>query len=647
MSGIYGVYRYNGAPVDPHWLARMKEAMAYYGPDGGACQIDGPIGMGHLLLQINPEDAFDRQPVRGERGLVVSTARLDNRDALLESFHLSAAEAGERSDAYLVSLAFNRWGEEVCTHLEGDWTLAAWDTRERRLFLARDAVGTGALYYFEGLDFFAFASSLKALLAIPGIAVESDRLRLAEVLAAWQHDAELTAYKDMRRLVWAHALSVASDGGMRMRRFWSAEGREPLRYRRDEEYVEAFLEHYTRAVQNCLRSQKPVAAELSGGRDSGSVVAMAAPLLARQGRDLTAFTSVPFYPPDGASELYRGNEWDLAHATATRAGANVQHVSIDAREYRVIQGIEHLLDIHDGPLHGAINHYWLQAMWEAASRSGYGTLLYGTMGNATVSWSGNGSALLALLEGYPDVALRLFLHAEPNPWLVLKRQVLKPLLLPAQGAYRRLRSPSGAPWRAYSALNPRMAKELDLDGRMRAAEYDPTAAVSPWQDSRSFFFSPPVGIATSLSSEIGAWHSFAYLDPTANLSLVEFLLRVPDDQYCRGRQCSWLYRRAFRNRVPDAVMDAKKKGMQSADAGHRIRRELAEIRDCLVSLDALPEAQAMLDLPLMHRCLEDIVAKVDTRTTVRAGALLLRNLGVGIFLLRLKNFRSQGASSSC
>ena len=490
MSGIYGVYRYDGAPLDTRWLERMKEAMAYYGPDGGACRIDGPVGMGHLLLCINPEDAFDRQPMCGERGFVVSTARLDNRDALLEQFHFSAAEAAQRSDAYLVSLAFDRWGEEVCSHLEGDWTLAAWDPRERRLFLARDAFGTGALYYFEGKGYFAFASSLKALVAIPGIVIEPDRLHLAELLVGWPHDAELTAYKNMRCLVRAHALSVASDGHMHVSRFWSAEGREPLRYRRSEEYVEAFLEHYTRAVRSCLRSQKPVAAELSGGRDSGSVVAMAAPLLSSQGRDLTAFTSVPLYPPDEADEHHLGNEWELAHATATMAGINVNHAPIDARDYRIIQGIEHFLDIHDGPLNAAINHYWLQAIAEAASRSGFGTILSGSMGNGTVSWEGNGSALLTLLQGRPATALRLFLRTDPNPWLTLKRQVLKPLLIPVQRAWRRLKLPSDAMWSVPNAINPQLARELDLVGRMRAGGFDPTFTYSPLVDWRSRIFRP-------------------------------------------------------------------------------------------------------------------------------------------------------------
>jgi len=649
MSGIYGIYRYDGAPhdgapIDPRWLDRMQEAMAYYGPDGGTCRVEGPVGMGHLLLEANPEDTFDRQPLRGERGLVASTARLDNRDALMDALNIPPSAAPQISDGHLVGLAFDRWGEEVCLHLEGDWALAAWDARERRLLLARDAVGNSTLYYFEGKGFIAFASNVKALLALPGIAIEPDRLRLAEVLVAWQHDAELTAFKGIRRLIWAHALSVGPDGRLCARRYWSAEGREPLHYRRDEEYVEGFLERYTRAVQNCLRSPKPMAAELSGGRDSGSVVVIAAPLLALNGRDLTAVTSVPFFATEEAGDRL-GNEWDLAHATATMAGANVKHIPVDARDYRVIQGIEHLLDVHDGPSHAACNHYWIQAVSELVSRSGFRNLLTGRMGNVTVSWPGNGSALLALLQCYPAIAYRLLLHAEPNHWLILKRQVLKPLLTPGRRLLRRLQTPFRSPWQSYSALNPEMAKELNLDSRMRAAGHDPTFTYSPLEDLRGLLLSPAYSVGLSMASEMGARHSISILDPTANLSMLEFLLRVPDDQFCRGRQYPWLYTRAFLNRMPETVLYSQRKGLQAADIGHRILRELEEFRECLDALDALPEAQAILNLTLMRSCLDDLVAKVDPDTSARAMDIFLRGLGVGIFLRRLKDAHASGSTS--
>jgi asparagine synthase (glutamine-hydrolysing) len=632
VSGIYGVYRFDSAPVDIRWLEKMKAAMAYYGPDGGGSKIDDAVGMGHLLLEINPEDSFESQPVSGARGRVVSAARLDNRAALLDAFDVPSADARHLSDGHLVSLAFDRWGEEISSHLQGDWALAAWNRRERRLLLARDACGNATLYYYEGDGYIAFASSLKALLAIPGVVKEPDMLRISEVLVAWQQDAELTAYKGFRRLLWAHAMTVSAHGAIRTWQHWSPEGRAPLNYRRNEEYVQAFLEQYSRAVQSSLRTQRPVGAELSGGRDSGSVVALAAPLLVAQGRGLTAYTSVPCYPPDGATPNRVGNEWERAHATARMAGANVRHISIDAANYGVMQGIEYFLRVHDGPSHAAGNGYWLQAVAEAAAQNGDAVSLTGQMGNGTVSWKGNGSALLALLQGSPLTAWRLLLHAEPSLGLSLKRQVLKPLLTPALTALRRLEAPPDRFWKQYSALNTQLASELNLDARMRAAGHDAAFRFSPIADGRLPFFLGVFNIGVGLSAETAAMHSFSSVDPTVNLSLLEFLLRVPDDQFCLRGERSLLIRKAFRDRLPESVLSGAQTGLQAADVGHRVLRELPSFRECLNSLDSLPEARETLDLPLMRRCLDDLIVKVNPDTTQRANSILLRGLSVGLFL---------------
>jgi len=59
MSGIYGIYQYDGAPVTSQTMDRMREAMAFYGPHGGGYKVEGSLGLGHLLLEVNPEDAFE------------------------------------------------------------------------------------------------------------------------------------------------------------------------------------------------------------------------------------------------------------------------------------------------------------------------------------------------------------------------------------------------------------------------------------------------------------------------------------------------------------------------------------------------------------------------------------------------------------
>jgi asparagine synthase (glutamine-hydrolysing) len=361
---------------------------------------------------------------------------------------------------------------------------------------------------------------------------------------------------------------------------------------------------------------------------------MAAPILAAQSRPLTAYTSIPFLPPDGAGKRRLGNEWDAAHATALMAGPNVRHIAVDAADYSVLGGIEHYLNLHDGPGHAAGNQFWVQAVTEIAARDGAAVMLSGQMGNATVSWNGNGSALLALRERRPQDAWQLFLHAESNPWLTLKRQILKPLVTPPLRLLRRVRWLGRLPWQHYSALKPRLAAELDLGARMRAARYDFTFTFSPLEDLRRRFLNAAWTNAAGIWSEIGARHGLSFLDPTANLALLEFLLRVPDTQFRRDGKSSYLFRRAFHRRLPASVLDGGRKGLQASDLGHRILRELPSFRDCLDTFDSHSLAGEVLDLPLLRRCLRDLTIRIDPTTTANARRILVRGVGVGMFLCR-------------
>ncbi len=640
MSGIYGIIRFDGAPVDPLWTERMRAAMAHHGPDGGGSQVDGPVALGHLLMQLNPEDACERQPYRPNRGRLVCAARLDNRDSLLHTFHIPSPEAPEFSDGHLVSLAWDRWAQDLCPRIEGDWALAAWNPRERNLLLARDACGLASLYYHLGKGFLVFASSIKALLAIPAIPNELEILSLAETLLNSYEFPELTPYKAIRRLLAGHALLLGADGKCTIRAFWSAEHREPIRYRRDEDYQEAFLHHYLRAVQSCLRSPKPMAASLSGGRDSGSVVALAAPLLAAQGRTLAAYTSVPWLPPDGASGIRIGNEWELAAETAAMAGPNIRHIAVDAAGYGVLQGIRYILDHHGAPNGAAVNHFWIQAITETAAQNGARVLLTGQLGNYTVSWRGNGSALLALRQRDPRTAMTLLLHAEKDPLRTIKRQMLGPILAPMRLLLEKFHRPAIENLSEISAIHPQI---VQTDSRLRQAALALTTnrsvipnfhILSAFIDARQTLLGARYRVAYQLWSEIAAAHQLHVLDPTANLRLVEFLLGVPDSQFVRKGSDSSLLVRTFRGRLPERILQGNLKGLQSADIGYRILKELPEFQQCLASLASLPAANHLLNLQRLNQCLRDLVARVDPVTTASAAEILLKGVCVGLFLER-------------
>jgi asparagine synthase (glutamine-hydrolysing) len=82
-----------------------------------------------------------------------------------------------------------------------------------------------------------------------------------------------TLFRHIRRLPPAHYL-IADSRGVATKRYYDLDGSRAIRYGNDQQYGEHFLEVFKEAVRCRLRSHVPVAAELSGGLDSSSVVAM-------------------------------------------------------------------------------------------------------------------------------------------------------------------------------------------------------------------------------------------------------------------------------------------------------------------------------------------------------------------------------------
>jgi asparagine synthase (glutamine-hydrolysing) len=645
MSGIYGIFRYDGKPVDPTWTGHMRVAMREYGPDGSGEIVEDSVAMGHLLLITNPEDAYEKQPMRSSRAMLVTAARLDNRSELQRELELTTSEMDSLSDGYLVNLAYQRWGTEVSKYLEGDWALAAWNPHEHRLFLSRDACGNSSLYFYQGQGYFAFASSIKALLAIPGVELQPDLTRMVQVLVSWQIDAERTGYEGFRRLLWSHAMMVDDRGQTKTWKHWTHEGRPLIRYKRDEEYVVHYLALYERAVKSALRTQKPVAATLSAGRDSGSVVALAAPHLAAQGRELTAYTAVPLYAPDGAEGRHLGNEWELAHQTAVMAGPNVRHVAIDAAGYSVLGEIQNYVKIHRDAGHAMSNQYWMRAIRDRAIQDGHGVLLGGYLGNACVSWEGTGSALRALMDHGIRDAWDIFRNAEENFGLSLRRQIVGPLLWTPRRLWQQRKQRWQKTGRS-NALSAEMARKLKIDRFLKETGQEETFRPAPWKSRQDFFFSSSWCIGASLNAEQALTQGLTSIDPTFQRSLVEFVLSVPDIQFRRKGRKSDLIRRAMAGRMPEDVLNGSQKGLQAADLGYRMRDEAAEVNRQIDLLMQHPIACELLDLSRMREVAQKNQATVNRNTYAEMQIVTARGLGVGYFLQQCREGSGKYASQA-
>jgi len=289
MCGIYGIFDPN-EPLGEPWLAwadRARSLLAHRGPDGHRQQLflDNRCLLGHNRLSIIDLEG-GAQPLANEDQSVwvVCNGEIYNYVELREKLIAAGHRFRTQSDCEVLVHLFEDKGKDLLNDLEGMFAFALFDTRRGELLLARDRFGEKPLYSASlaggGL---AFASEMKALLALPGVDRRLDIAAVAQFLALRYVPAPRTHVQGIRKLRAGEAISLRCGADLVSTRFWSPElpanGNEGIRVPSVEEAVEGVRERIRQAVRIRLRSDVPVGAFLSGGIDSTAIACAARELL--------------------------------------------------------------------------------------------------------------------------------------------------------------------------------------------------------------------------------------------------------------------------------------------------------------------------------------------------------------------------------
>src|SRR3546814_2940045 len=176
MCGIAGYVVYQEDAVALH--GAMWSAIRYRGRDGeGEWARPGDVALFHSLLSIL-DIKGGAQPMTDTDGryVILFNVEIYNYLELRRVYEADGARFRTNSDTEVILEGFKRKGLDVCRDLNGMFAFAIWDTRERRLFLARDRLGKKPLYWTVLSGAFFFASSLDAFRHIPGWTSELSRL---------------------------------------------------------------------------------------------------------------------------------------------------------------------------------------------------------------------------------------------------------------------------------------------------------------------------------------------------------------------------------------------------------------------------------------------------------------------------------------
>jgi asparagine synthase (glutamine-hydrolysing) len=267
MCGICGEVSFGAAP-DQDGVRRAARALAHRGPDAEGFFFEGPAALGHRRLSIIDLSTGDQPMVQEGVALAFNGEAYDFaqlRDELRALGHPFVT----KSDTEAVLRAYLQWGESFVERVHGMFALALWDSRQRKLVLARDRLGKKPLYYALRPGGCVFGSELKALLAY-GLPRQLEPEAVVQYLACEYVPAPLSIFQGIHKLPAAH-VAVFDERGFRLRRYWDLPA--PGDERPDPDKLLSLLDA---AVAKRLVADVPVGVFLSGGVDSTAVAALAA-----------------------------------------------------------------------------------------------------------------------------------------------------------------------------------------------------------------------------------------------------------------------------------------------------------------------------------------------------------------------------------
>lgn len=596
MASIACTFNLNDQPASTADLQLMLDVQAHRGPDGGAAWTGGPVGLACGALFTTPESVLERLPLTHAASgtTIAADARIDNRDELIRALALPRAEAAAMGDGALILAAYRRWGTAAPSKLVGDFAFAIWDSRQQRLFAARDALGVKPLHYHHAPQrLFALASEEGALRALPAVPLRLDEGRIADFLVSELEgiDKTSTFSANIQRLPPACWMTVDRKG-LRTRTWWAPEVTQPIRFRSDDQYVDAFLEHFSRAVRCRLRSVTPPASMLSGGMDSSAVVAVARSIQNQSGGTrLHTFSAVT---PDGSS----CPETHFIHRVLGSGSQAAHLVAADRLDpflgdlQQAAAAPDNLFDIFMTlPL----------ALYRAARGEGCTTLLDGVAGDSLCS-VGTGYLAHLLRQGrWLTVLADAFrkgttvreydsawylLHTNARAALATDRlRKLKQRFLPGDDGVREAMR--------ESAIRPAFAARIGLKDRLRQLRSHHAGGLSqnPVQAHARKLRHPYLTVGLERYDRVAARCGIEPRCPYTDRRLVEFYLSLPLDQKDRRGWSKYLLRRSMTRHLPrdvcfrtdkhhlgwqftTALMESRK-----AHLNRTITRELSEVGD--------------------------------------------------------------------
>jgi len=335
MCGFIGVFDRTGSIKK--WTSRVVEAgelLYHRGMDDYGSYFDNFTGFYFRRLSIIDLSQKGHQPFISDDGnlVLVYNGEIYNYKELRAMLEGKGHAFVSKSDTEVLMRAYVELGDSCVNYFRGMFAFAIWNKNTRELFLARDRFGIKPLYIFQRKDQYIFASEIKSILHFAPESKELDERSAFKYLArGFLDDTKDTFFKEIKSIEPATIVKITMSDYSE-HKYWF------LKYDENESFdTERFREVFEETISLHIHADVPVAATLSGGIDSTSIVGT----VAKCGLLNMRLKTYSVFPPDTYDERF----W----IDRTVEYTGVDHEYVDLNLNNIAQTIDDIILKHDEP----------------------------------------------------------------------------------------------------------------------------------------------------------------------------------------------------------------------------------------------------------------------------------------------------------
>ena len=540
MSIIFGIQSHGAQPDEAEFQGLHRALSDGWPPDSvGFWQKKG-CRLGQLMLYNTPESLDEMLPLEDkETGCVIlADARIDNRPELADRLGLSLSGM---PDSRLILACYHKWKEDCVRYLIGDFAFAIRDMHNRTLFCARDHLGVKPFYYALHDGCFYFSSLVKGLSSLDRFSRVNPSFHPENLIIPPPRWDGHTFFEAIKKLPPAHSLTVSAHG-LKLMHYWWPEKKGAVRYKRDNEYLDAFQSALQRAVSDRLRSYRPIGVQVSGGLDSSGVLAYAGDVARKRNLPVYAYTH-------GISDQHRScyihlqDDFELARDVSRYVGVD-RHTKVSAENDSYLDLIDIMLRLNGGPVHKGSMTIPTFVMGRVAREDSVVTVMSGFPGDECVTFQcGMPVELMYQDRDFSDMAAYLCRHPVSGGTWAVRRLIDKAFPVKKKKTARDSGGIFSLPERVQETWNH---PEHSVAGQSRFSDkrYDRWDRLLHSPVSQRFETEYAAAAALGLEMRY----------PLADIRLIHLFQSFPARLKRNRDMGRLLFRKAIRGKVPDKVV---------------------------------------------------------------------------------------------